>query len=128
VNNSNFIVNREKGDERGSVFCGKLNGKEQFLIAEIKKGKKRGGHYHNILTYHFVVVGSVKYFERYLDSDGNELPNKNDLKKSVSGGTLILTPAYVAHLVEAIEDSIILEPIPKEKKTISYPPYRKLVV
>ena len=128
MNNSNLIIEPIKGDERGSIFCGKVNGLEQFLITEIKKGKKRGGHYHNVDTFHFVLVGSVKYNEKYLDSSGMEISNKKEVEKVVSQGTLILTPANAAHLVEALEDSVIIEPIFKEKLTYDYSPYRKLAV
>jgi len=127
MSNSNFVIIPEKGDERGSVFCGKLDGDQQFLLVEIKKGKRRGGHYHNIDTFHFVVIGSVRYFEKHLDSNGNEILGENELEKSVSGGTVISTPAFTAHFVEAVEDSVILESLPKEKLTYSYSPYRKLV-
>ena len=95
-------------------------------IAEIKKGKKRGGHYHNTDTFHFVLVGKVKYFEKYLDSNGNEIPDKTHVEKIVEEGTLIFTPRNSAHLVEAMIDSVIIEPIYKEKATFDYEPYRKL--
>ena len=128
MNMKDFEISLENKDKRGSVYCGKMNGEEQFLVAEIKKGSKRGGHYHNIDTFHFVLIGNIKYFETQLEPNGEKSKNQNEIKKSVRGGTLIPTPAYAAHMVEAIEDSIIIEPAPKEKRTIDFIPYRKLVV
>jgi hypothetical protein len=116
----------ENNDSRGTVLSGKLNGKERFLIAEIKKGKKRGGHYHNVDTYHFALVGKIRYLEKQLGKKGEEL-NKKETKKTLPECTGVVTPAYSAHLLEALEDSVIIEPSGKGKTTTTYLPYRKLI-
>jgi len=114
-------------DHRGSVYCGMVNGEEKFLVVETKKEKRRGGHYHNIDTFHFVVSGKVTYYELQLDDKGQRIENKNEVKKNVSGGTLIQTPAFAVHMIKALEDSTIIEPLDKNKETIEYAPYRKMI-
>ena len=47
-----------------------------------------------------------------------------EVKKIVSGGKVIITPVYAAHLIIALEDSIIFEASGGKKKTIIYQPYR----
>jgi len=126
LNKSSSTIEVESTDERGTVFCGKVDGHEQFLIVEIKKGKVRGGHYHNIDTFHFILTGNVTYYEKQLLENGVE-KNQEDLIKKVNKGTVINTKAYAAHLIIANEDSFIVESSPENKITTNYQPYRKLV-
>lgn len=118
----------ENKDKRGSVYCGLINNNEKFLIAEIKKNTARGGHYHNVDTYHFVVSGNIIYYEKLLDKYGNKIKSKKQIKQTIKEGQKIFTPAFSAHLIVANTNSVIIEPISKNKKTINYHPYRKRVV
>jgi len=108
-------------DERGTVFRGEFNKQEKFLIAEINKGHTRGGHYHNIDTYHFVLLGVVKYYEIPMDG------TKKEIQKIVKAGSIIETPANAAHMLTALEDCIIIEPSGGGKITKTYAPYREFM-
>ena len=44
--------------------------------------------------------------------------------QNLRSGKVIITPAHAAHLITALEDSIIFEASGGKKKTIIYKPYR----
>ncbi len=114
----------ENSDDRGVVFRGEHYKKEIFLIAEIKKGKIRGGHYHNEAINHHVLSGKIIYKEILLTKKGNIKKNSSEIKKIVYSGNVVYTPSYAAHLLIAVEDSVIFETSDKNKETIRYDPYR----
>ena len=114
-------------DNRGVMLSGEVNGQEKFLIVEIKKDQKRGGHYHDIETFHFVLVGKITYREKYVGKNGNPTEDK-ELQKILRMGEGVKTPAYAAHLLEAVEDSVIVEgPSGTARITTSYDQYRNLI-
>jgi quercetin dioxygenase-like cupin family protein len=117
-------IELENRDKRGSIFRGDYNKKEIFLITEIKKKETRGGHYHNMVVIHHVLRGKIAYKEKCLTKKGNNSNKYKETKKIVSGGKVIITPAHAAHLITALEDSIIFEASGGKKKTIIYKPYR----
>ena len=114
----------ENSDKRGVVYRGDHHKKEIFLLTETKKGEGRGGHFHNKAVQHHVLSGKIVYKEMLLTKKGNQKKNHNEVKKIVCGGNVIHTPAYAAHLIIALEDSIIFETSDKSKKTITYQQYR----
>lgn len=114
----------ENHDKRGAVFRGDYHKKEIFLLTDTKKGECRGGHYHNKAVNHHVLSGKIIYKEIPLTKKGNHKKNHNEIKRTVLGGNVIYTPAYAAHLIIALEDSIIFETSDKNKETITYQQYR----
>ncbi len=114
----------ESFDHRGAVYRGDYYKKEHFLLAEIKKGEKRGGHYHNKKVHHHVLSGKIIYKEIPLTKKGNHKKNYKEIKRIIKNGEIIKTPAYAAHLLIAIEDSIIFETSDENKTTINDQKYR----
>jgi quercetin dioxygenase-like cupin family protein len=114
----------ESFDHRGAVYRGDYYKKEHFLLAEIKKGEKRGGHYHNKKVHHHVLSGKIIYKEIPLTKKGNHKKNYKEIKRIMKNGDIVKTPAYAAHLLIAIEGSIIFETSDENKTTINYQKYR----
>ncbi len=117
----------ENSDKRGVVFRGDYYKKEIFLLAEIKKGSSRGGHYHNKLVHHHILTGKIIYKEILLTKKGNQKKKSNEVKKIMKCGSVIYTPPYAAHLLVALEDSIVFETSDEDKKTINYQKYREQI-
>ena len=99
----------ENFDHRGSVYRGDYCEKEHFLLVEIKQGKIRGGHYHDKKVHHHVLSGKIIYKEILLTKKGNSKKNYKEIKRIMKSGDIVKTPEYAAHLLIAIEDSIIIE-------------------
>ena len=114
----------ENYDKRGVVFRGDHYKKEIFLLTETKKGECRGGHYHNKTVHHHILSGQIMYKEIALTKKGNHKKNYKEIKKIIHSGQVVYTPAYAAHLIIALEDTIIFETSDKNKKTITYQQYR----
>lgn len=104
---------------------GSAEGLDKFLLIEIKKNKMRGGHFHNIDTYHFVLLGKVEYHEVPTHQDSSH--DVVEQVQIIDAGNVIHTPAFAAHMIRAIDYSIIVEPTDKAKETINFQPYRRLV-
>ena len=121
---ADFGIFLENYDKRGSIFRGDYKKKEIFLITEIKKGETRGGHYHTTIVNHHVLRGKIMYKEIRLTKKGNIKKNYKETKKIIRGGKVITTHPYVAHLIFALENSIIFEASGGNKKSITYQPYR----
>ena len=117
----------ENFDKRGSIFRGDFKKKEIFLITEIKKGQSRGGHYHTNVVNHHVLRGKIMYKEIRLTKNGRIKKNQKESKKIVSGGKVITTPPYAAHIFIGLENSIIFEASGGKKKSITYQPYREQI-
>ena len=117
----------ENFDHRGAVYRGDYYKKEHFLLAEIKKGKRRGGHYHNKRVHHHVLTGKIIYKEILLTKKGNHKNKSKEIKKIIKNGNIIKTPAYAAHLLIAIEDSIVFETSDENKTTVNYQKYRNQI-
>ncbi|MGY5146777.1 MAG: hypothetical protein ACW9W4_02095 [Candidatus Nitrosopumilus sp. bin_7KS] len=123
----NLKVTLQNNDNRGSVFSGDYNKREVFLIAEIKKGHGRGGHYHNKIVHHHVLIGKIVYKEIPLTKNGAKKKNYKEMKKILNAGDVVKTPAHAAHLLIALQDSIIFESSDEHKKTHNYQPYRERI-
>ena len=117
----------ENFDKRGSIFRGDFKKKEIFLITEIKKGQSRGGHYHTNVVNHHVLRCKIMYKEIRLTKNGRIKKNQKESKKIVSGGKVITTPPYAAHIFIGLENSIIFEASGGKKKSITYQPYREQI-
>lgn len=117
----------ENIDDRGVVYRGDYCKKEYFLLAEIKKMEIRGGHYHNKKIHHHVLSGKIIYKEIQLTRKGNNKKNSKEIKKILKSGDIVKTPSYAAHLLIAIEDSIIFETSDENKTTINYQKYRNQI-
>ena len=127
MNKRKLDILLENNDNRGSVFRGNYYEKEIFLIAEIKKGMIRGGHYHNKTVYHHVLNGKIIYKEIQLTKKGNHKKNNKEIKKNMKSGDVVKTPKYAAHILIAKEDSIVFETSDVNKETINYQKYRNQI-
>ena len=94
---------------------------------KIKKGQSRGGHYHTNVVNHHVLRGKIMYKEIRLTKNGKIKKNQKESKKIVSGGKVITTPPYAAHIFFGLENSIIFEASGGKKKSITYQPYREQI-
>ena len=117
----------ESFDHRGAVYRGDYYKKEHFLLAEIKKGKRRGGHYHNKKVHHHVLSGKIIYKEILLTRKGNNKKNSKEIKRIIKSGDIVKTPAYAAHLLIALKDSVIFETSDENKITTNYQKYRNQI-
>ena len=124
---TDFGIFLENFDKRGSIFRGDYKKKEIFLITEIKKGQSRGGHYHTNVVNHHVLRGKIMYKEIRLTKNGKIKKNQKESKKIVSGGKVITTPPYPAHIFFGLENSIIFAASGGKKKSITYQPYREQI-
>lgn len=100
-------------DSRGKVSTLDINGTE-YIILETKKGKRRGGDYHNVIQYNVVLKGKIK-----------AITTKEE--RILSMGDSITFKERVPHYFEALEDSIVLEWKNKPGWKKYYIPFRKLV-
>lgn len=67
------------------------------------------------------------YKEIRLTKNGKIKKNQKESKKIVSGGKVITTPPYAAHIFFGLENSIIFEASGGKKKSITYQPYREQI-
>lgn len=103
-------------DRRGSTFKAVIASKE-YLFLEMRKGALRGGHYHDRETLHLVLSGRIKFeIADPLTADQSEIV-ANPME-------VVLVTAGKAHLLEALEDSMFMEPLDKEKSTVDFEPQR----
>jgi quercetin dioxygenase-like cupin family protein len=106
-------------DRRGSTFKAAIAGKE-YLFLEMRKGALRGGHYHDRETLHLVLLGRIKFeIADPLTAEQSEIVAKPM--------EIVVVKAGKAHLLEALEDSMFMEPLDKEKSTVDFEPQRARV-
>jgi len=106
-------------DERGKMFFLKY-GKFKINIIEIKKGFARGGHYHKYEQDHVVLCGKIKY-------KIEDISTKQEQTKTISKNEIIHIKSNMAHVLIALEDSIIVESFKEGYKVFNYLKYRKIV-
>lgn len=107
-------------DIRGKIFF-YSNNDEHFGLTETKKDFVRGGHYMNISQSLFLISGKIKYVEKNIENDSEKI-------NIYSAPSMITVPPKTANLVFALEDSLIIETLPKnEKLKIKYLKYRQIV-
>jgi dTDP-4-dehydrorhamnose 3,5-epimerase-like enzyme len=107
-------------DPRGKLFVFRL-GKMQVNLIEIRKGFSRGGHFHKTDTSHHVLVGKIEY--RQEDSSGNG----PETVCIFTAPCEIRVPANTAHMLTALEDSILVEVFSEEYEATNYPKYRSII-
>lgn len=117
----NIDIRKVHEDKRGTIYSIDYSNKSYELI-EIVKGASRGGHYHKSPATIFVIHGKIVY--REANPSLSPSPEKELVFQQ---GSTICTPANMAHLVTALEDSLILELREGVYEATNYPPFRKLV-
>lgn len=114
-----LLFEKEIKDSRGKILFLSY-GNEKINFVEIKKGFARGGHYHKIVQQHFIISGKIEYREKNIKTNKEQI-------KIITAPTTIHVPAYTAHLLIAIEDTLFVETFKKELEATIYPKYRKIV-
>lgn len=107
-------------DRRGSIFRASLPSREYSLV-QMRVGSLRGGHYHSRETFHLVVQGRIRF----------ELVDPFTRKKrQVTAGPMdfVRVRAGVAHLLEALEESLFLESYGRHGTTVDFEPQRARVL
>jgi quercetin dioxygenase-like cupin family protein len=112
-----YSLERTGTDRRGSTFKAVIAGKE-YRFLEMRKGALRGGHYHDRETLHIVLWGRIKF--EIADPLTSE-----QIKIEVKPMEAVKIPAGKAHLLEAVEDSLFMEPLDTEKSTVDFKPQRE---
>jgi dTDP-4-dehydrorhamnose 3,5-epimerase-like enzyme len=107
-------------DRRGSIFRTSLAEKD-YLFVQMSKRSLRGGHYHNVETFHLVVQGRIRF--ELVDSVTREKRQLTAVPMDI-----IRVKAGVAHLLEALEDSMFIEPLRKHGSTVDFEPQRARVI
>lgn len=92
---------KEYEDGRGKIFFFSHNG-IKVNLAEIKKGKARGGHYHPYDQEHYIISGKVEYREENIKTGKENV-------KIIEKPTIISVPAYTAHLFIALKNTLFAE-------------------
>ncbi len=114
-----YSLERTGTDRRGSTFKAAIEGKE-YLFHEMRKGALRGGHSHDRESIHLVLSGCIKF----------EIVDPKTLEQTemiVKPMEAVQIPAGKAHLLEALEDSLFMEALDKEKSTVDFEPQRARV-
>lgn len=111
-------VTDETNDVRGRIVWLASENKEIHLV-EVKKGYARGGHYHPFPSTHFIASGRVIYRE-------NDL-NGNERERVFESNSIITTPANIAHIMIALEDTIFMEIFDLPYRATIFPLFRKIV-
>jgi dTDP-4-dehydrorhamnose 3,5-epimerase-like enzyme len=111
---------KETEDARGKITWLTAGGKEIHIV-ETKKGFARGGHYHPFESVHLVVSGRLVYTECDIKAENTEIT------KTIDHVATIVTPAYRAHMIAALEDSTFIEIFDPPYRAADYKPYRSIV-
>jgi len=108
-------------DERGYMIKCVINNKTIFLVFT-KKGYCRGGDIHPINQYNTVLNGRIMF---KLNLISGEVVHHIKVNQTLE------VPKDTAHLMVALEDSIVIEwhdgELPPFKEKIIYEPYRQLI-
>jgi dTDP-4-dehydrorhamnose 3,5-epimerase-like enzyme len=105
-------------DRRGSIFKRAFTNKDYWFV-EMRMGTLRGGHYHNCETQHLVIQGKIRF--ELFDPLTREKRRVTAVPMDV-----ICVKAGIAHLLEALTDSMFIEPGGK-KGTVDFAPQRARV-
>ena len=112
-------MEKEVEDVRGTSIFLSHNGKQVNLL-EIRKGFSRGGHYHKFPTTHIVVLGKVEY-------RGKDIVIGHERIQVYSLNEIINVPANEAHILTAVEDSLLFEIFEKDYEATNFPEYRNVI-
>ena len=114
----NLEFEKQIEDKRGKIIFLKF-GRKNINLIQIKKDFARGGHFHQTDTSHFLISGTIEYYEENI---------KTGLEKIsiINSPQIIYVSANIAHLLIAKEDSLFFEVFENYEDTI-FPKYRKIV-
>jgi len=112
-------LEKEVEDVRGKIIFLSF-GDKIFNIVETKKGYARGRHYHNFLSHHILISGTIEYREK------NMVDNQEQVKK-IKAPEIIKTLPNLAHLIIALEDSVFIEVFEQSYHATNWEEYRKIV-
>lgn len=115
-----FELGKTIEDPRGKMFVFRM-GEAEINVIEIKKGFSRGGHFHSTDTSLHVFAGKVEYREEDPSGKG---PERVEV---FSAPCRIDVPANMAHMMTAVEDSVMVEVVEGEYDATNYPKYRDVV-
>ena len=107
------------GDARGSVFKLSVDSQD-FLLLEMRKGSFRGGHYHDRKTVHIVLAGTIRF-------ELCDLSTGKQSEEYLESMQVVEIPPSIAHLLEAVDESVFMEPLDEDRVTIVYEKQRKRV-
>lgn len=108
----------DKDDPRGMTFRVRI-GPTAYQILHLELHGLRGGHYHTKPVDHLVLQGRITFYLVDIRTmERQEIP--------AAPFETVEVPAYVAHLLEADEDSIFMEPEDKGG-TYYYQPQRSQI-
>ena len=107
-------------DRRGAIFRISLVDKD-YLFVQMRERSMRGGHYHGSETFHLVVQGRIRF--ELVEPVSREKRHVTAVPMDI-----IRVNAGVAHLLEALEDSMFIEPLRKHGSTVDFEPQRARVI
>lgn len=119
-NSSEFSIEKIIEGIRGKNTFLKL-GNAQLILVETNKGFSRGGHYHKTSTNHSLLSGKMHVLLKNIRTG-------DETEKIVESPSQIPIPAFYAHVLTAISDTMIFESFPDGYEDIVYPEYRKIVL
>lgn len=117
---NNMMLKKVHEDIRGAIYAINFHGKD-YEIFEMVKGSVRGGHYHRSDTILILLHGRVLYREMKPEEPSSEH------QVILEQGETFRTPARFAHIVTALEDSLIVEIRKGGYEVMNYPAYREIV-
>lgn len=113
-----MVSRTDKDDPRGSTFKLSLDEGGDYLFLNMVESSFRGGHYHPFESSHLVLKGRI-WFEFVEVSSGRRS------ETVVEPMEIVYIHAGVAHLLNALEDSMFMEPA--GGLTEEFPPQRRFV-
>lgn len=105
-------------DSRGQMYGYSLNGR-QHIIVTYNSGKSRGGHYHQTHQWHIVLGGRFRV-------SLHDMNTGEERVREMQEGDSMYIPAGIAHLFEALEESVMAESRSGDYEATEYEPFRKL--
>lgn len=109
-------------DERGKIYRVVLPDNHELVLGFTRAGHFRAGHSHSTREVNVILSGKVKCYSRRGDDDV--------VSEKTNGDTIVNEP-NVPHLIEAIEDSWIMDWKPDARigqwTTTEFQPYRTKV-
>ncbi len=115
----NLSIEKEVEDARGKIIF-LSNGDKKIHMVEIKKGFARAGHFHKFPSIHILISGFIEYREK------NILDEHEQIKK-IKAPAIIKTPPNLAHLLIALEETLLIEIFEQSYEATIYEKYHKIV-
>ena len=115
-----FSLEKTVEDARGKILVFRL-GSSQINMIMTKKGFSRGGHFHKTDTSHELVSGRIEYREE------DPISGSGEKVEIFDAPAIISVAAGMAHIVTALEDSVMVEMFDDGYEATNYPKYRQVV-